>query len=50
MVGAYELLTSTLVIAVALNHHDAIAFLIYAVLSLVLFVTLQIRSNRRAAA
>jgi hypothetical protein len=50
MVGAYELLTSVLVIAVALTHPDFIAFLIYAVLSLVLVVTLQIVSNRRAAA
>jgi hypothetical protein len=50
MVGAYEVLTSILVIAVALNHHDFIAFVIYALLSLVLFVTLQIVSNRRAAA
>jgi hypothetical protein len=50
MVGAYQVLTSILVIAVALNHHDFIAFLIYAVLSLILLVTLQIRSNRRAAA
>jgi hypothetical protein len=49
-VGAYELLTSILVIAVALNHHDFIAFLLYALLSLVLFVTLQVVSNRRAAA
>jgi hypothetical protein len=50
LVGAYELLTSLVVIGVALNHHDFIAFLIYAVLSLVLVVTLQVRSNRRAAA
>jgi hypothetical protein len=50
MVGAYELLTSLLVIAVALTHHEAIAFLIYAILSLALVVTLQIRGNRSAAA
>jgi hypothetical protein len=50
MVGAYELLTSLVVISVALNHHDFIAFLIYAVLSLILFATLQIVRNRRAAA
>lgn len=50
IVGAYQVLTSILVIAVALSHHDFIAFLIYAVLSLALAVTLQIRSNRRAAA
>jgi hypothetical protein len=50
MVGAYNLLTSVPVIALALTHHDAIAFLVYAILSLVLVVTLQIRSNRRAAA
>jgi hypothetical protein len=50
MVGAYELLTGFVVIAVALTHHDFIAFLIYAVLSLILFLTLQIVSNRRAAA
>src|ERR1700730_6119646 len=49
MVGAYNFLTSILVIAVALNRHDAIAFLLYASLSLVLVVTLQIATNRRAA-
>ena len=49
MVGAYNFLTSVLVIAVALNHRDAIAFLLYASLSLVLMVALQIPSNRSAA-
>lgn len=49
MAGAYTLLMSVLVIAVALNRHDGIAFLIYAVLSLALVVTLQVIANRQQA-
>lgn len=50
LAGAYTLATSVLAIALALTHHDAIAFLTYAVLSLVLVVLVQLLRDRRQAA
>jgi urea transporter len=47
---AYTLATSVLAIAIALTHHDAIAFLTYALLSLVLVVVVQMLRDRRQAA
>lgn len=50
MAAAYTLLPSLLVIAIAVTHHDAIAFLIYAILCLALALVVQVARNRRQAA
>jgi hypothetical protein len=49
LTGAYSVVVSLVVIALALGHHDGIAFLTYAALSLLLVVTTQVLSNRKQA-
>jgi hypothetical protein len=49
LAAAYTFVISVLAIALALTHHDGIAFVTYAVLTLVLVVAIQVIGNRRQA-